>query len=101
MDFYRSVKQTKQVILSNTTATRIRQDAAKSFSGSLSSLNSGEKTQKIITLLSIFASKRNDIGYHFGMNYIGAVLISVFPSESDAFIMFCHIIEIVYPEVTL
>ncbi|CAG9310827.1 unnamed protein product [Blepharisma stoltei] len=98
MEYYRSVKLTKQVILVNSIAQRIKQDALKSFSGSLSSLNSGERIQKIVTLLSIFASKRNDIGYCFGMNFIAAVLVSVFSSESDAFIMFCYIIEKVFPE---
>ena len=35
----------------------------------------------------------------YGMQYIAAILTGMFVVEADAFIMFCHIYENVYPSV--
>lgn len=75
----------------------IREDAGRTYIGSLSVLNTSIREKQLITLLSLFACKRPDIGYDSGMNYLMAVLLSVFSTESDAFVMFAHIIENIYP----
>lgn len=49
-------------------------------------------------LLTLFALKRPDIGYHAGMNMLLCPLLNVFSSDTDAFIMFSHIIEEIYPK---
>lgn len=75
----------------------IREDAGRTYVGSLSVLNAPSREKQLVTLLSLFACKRPDIGYDSGMNYLMAVLLSVFSTESDAFVMFSHIVENIYP----
>lgn len=75
----------------------IREDVGRTFVGSLSVLNAPNREKQMVTMLSLFVCKRPDIGYDSGMNYLMAVLLSVFSTESDAFVMFSHIIENVYP----
>ena len=75
----------------------IREDAGRTYVGSLSVLKAPNREKQLVTLLSLFACKRPDIGYDSGMNYIMAVLLSVFSTESDAFVMFSHIVENIYP----
>ena len=65
----------------------------------MSAIESEEHYTKILNILGMFALKRPDIGYHSGMNRIVALLLSVFQSEGDIFVMFCHIIENLFPKV--
>jgi hypothetical protein len=99
LNFYREKKSMKQVSLSIATATSIREDLKKTYVGTLISLKSNQKFSQAAAILSIFALKRPDIGYHYGMNFIVAIMLHVFGGEGDAFVMFCHLIENVYPEV--
>lgn len=48
-------------------------------------------------LLTLFAIKRPDIGYHSGMNMLICALLGVFSSDADVFIMFAHVVEEIYP----
>lgn len=56
------------------------------------------KINSLISLLSIFSAKRPDIGYRYGMNFTAALILSIFSNEGDAFVMFCHLMENVYPQ---
>ncbi|CAG9313000.1 TBC1D2_1 [Blepharisma stoltei] len=97
LHFFHTIKNQKQVTISANIAKQIRKEAPESYIGALSALKGEEKIQKIVTILSMFVSKRADIGYHSGMNFIVAVLLEVFKLESDTFVMLCHIIEKIYP----
>ena len=77
----------------------LKLESAKAFPLSMSSLENEGKKQKILNVLSIFVLKRPDISYYSGMNHIAALLFSVFSNESDGFVMFCHIIENLFPRV--
>ena len=63
------------------------------------SLKVNDCREKIEKIIRMFILKRPDIGYHDGMNQQVAFLLSIFSLESDVFIIFCYIIENVYPEV--
>ena len=54
---------------------------------------------KVEKILAVFIIKRPDLGYHYCMNYIVAFLFSIYHLEADVFVMFCHIIENIYPSV--
>jgi hypothetical protein len=99
LDFYRLRKSEKHVTLTNSIVISIREDLKNTYIGPLSQLKESGKLQQIASILSIFAAKRSDIGYHYGMNFIAAVMVNVFPGESDAFVMFSHTIENVFPSV--
>lgn len=46
----------------------------------------------------MFVLKRPDIGYHNGMTYIIGLLLSVFAQESEIFIVFSYLVEVVFPD---
>ncbi|CAG9317037.1 TBC1D2_2 [Blepharisma stoltei] len=98
LHFFHAAKNQKQVTIPTNTAKNIRKESAESYISALSVWKAEEKIQKISTVLSIFAYKRPDIGYHSGMNFLVAILLEVFKLESDIFLMLCHIIEKIYPE---
>lgn len=98
-EFYKKVKFENQIILPSNVAYKIREEAGKTYNGILSSLKSPIRITKIVTVLSLFALKRPDIGFHPGMNFIVAIILSVADSESDAFILFSHLIENIFPVV--
>ena len=60
-------------------------------------MNSDEKVSKIVSFLGMFALKRPDIGYHYGMTYMIGLLLSIFSSENEVFLLFCYIIEMIFP----
>jgi Rab-GTPase-TBC domain len=53
----------------------------------------------LLLIICCFLFKRPDISYYYGMHHIVIVLFSVFSTEADVFVMFCHIIENIYPGV--
>lgn len=57
-----------------------------------------DKVKKIVSNLGIFALKRPDIGYHFGFTFIMGFLHTVFTVDQEAFVVFCYIIEKIFPE---
>ena len=90
MDEFEFSQQLKDKIVSSSN------DAYSETMVSLKVLNN---TIKIETILMYFALKRPDIGYQDGMNHLAAFLCSVFQLETDIFVIFCHIIENIFPEV--
>lgn len=101
MEFYRETKERREISLPNLTVRSINDDVQKTYSANLSSLveNNNFKERELTNVLSIFASKRPDIGYSSGMSKIAGVIVQMFKLESDAFVMFAHTIENVFPKV--
>lgn len=77
----------------------IKKDVSEVYNNSMMMLKTGKYQQRLELILSYFAIKRPDIGYHRGMSYIAGFLISNFSIEADAFIMLSHILENIYPDV--
>ena len=94
-NFFKEATSKGQVKLAPETVQEIKASVQR-LSGPFSELHGIQ--QKLTTLLSLFCFRRPDIGCQEGMNYIAGVLFSVFSMESDVFIVFCHIIENVFPE---
>ena len=94
-EFYDSLKSRKQVSISLKVIQSIKNDV-KSIAGPHILIDE-EKIAKAVNVLAIFVHRREEVTYEFGMNYIAAVLLIVFNDEKKAFVMFCHIIEKVFP----
>jgi hypothetical protein len=77
----------------------LMKEALISFPRVLSEYETQENITKVFNVLSIFFLGRQEITYKAGMNEICAMLLTVFSSESDTFVMFSHIIENVFPRV--
>ena len=58
-----------------------------------------KQTDSIVRIIRMFMHKREDIGVAFGMQYMAAIFSAMFIVETDAFIMFCHVYENLYPSV--
>ena len=99
LSFYTGLKSQQQIVLSVALANYLKIESGKSFPFTMHAIERLDHYQKILNILSMFVLKRPDISYHSGMNHIVALLLSVFNSESDVFVMFCHIIENVFPRV--
>jgi hypothetical protein len=67
--------------------------------GSFGTLKDKTLGKKVEKLLCYFHLKRKDIPFTGGMQYIAGFLLGVFCNEADAFVMFCHFIENIYPSV--
>jgi hypothetical protein len=65
----------------------------------MSSIEEKTDPSRILNVISIFYIKRPDFCYKPGLNLIVALLCSVFVAESDAFVMFAHIMENLFPRV--
>lgn len=76
---------------------QLQSDCAKAFLGPLASLASPAREEALPRLLNLFTRKRADIGYVSGMSHILALLLHVYQSEADAFGVFCHVVERVFP----
>lgn len=96
-EFYDVVKAKKQVVVSLEIIGCIKSDAQRTFGLHLAELSTEERVVRIVNVLAIFVTKNSEIGYHFGMTFIVGLLLSVFSNEKEVFVMFCHIIENVYP----
>ena len=96
--FYKEISAQKKLSLPTWKYEKLKQEAANSFLGPLAPLEVPGSQQKVVNLLSIFCQKRPDIDYHQGMNFIAVVTLSVFSLETDAFLIFCHIVEKVFPQ---
>lgn len=101
MNFYKQTKERQEISLPNLVVRSINDDVEKIYSANFSSLveNNNFKRREILNILSIFASKRPDIGYTTGMNKIAGVIVQMFNQEVDAFVMFAHTIENIFPKV--
>ena len=77
----------------------IKKDVSEVYNNSMAMLKVAKYQQRLELILSYFVVKRPDIGYHRGMSYIAAFLISNFSIEADSFIMLSHILENIYPDV--
>ena len=79
------------------TQSTLEAACAHTYTGSLAALGTQGKEVSLLKLLSLFITKRPDIGYFPGMANLMAISLHVFPSENAAFGVFCHLIERIFP----
>ncbi|CAG9334185.1 unnamed protein product [Blepharisma stoltei] len=96
IDYFQSAKSQELNDLPN--GNKAFDDSQNVWTGPLASLKTPDREEKISRIINIFINKRPDIGYAYGMKNIAAVLVVIFTVESDAFVIFAHIIENVFPE---
>lgn len=101
MDFYQQTKDRREISLPNLVVRSINDEVHKIYSANFTSLveSNNFKEREVVNVLSIFACKRPDIGYVTGLNKIAGVIVQMFKLESDAFVMFSHTVENVFPQV--
>ncbi|OMJ72167.1 hypothetical protein SteCoe_29460 [Stentor coeruleus] len=90
---YKIFKSRQDLQIPEKTLEQIHLSCVGSF-GSLKDKTLGKRVEKI---LFYFLLKRKDIPFTSGMQYIAGFLLGVFCNEADAFVMFCHFIENIYP----
>ena len=52
---------------------------------------------RIVNCIGMFVLKRPEIGYHYGMTYLVGLILSIFSAENEIFLLFCYLIEAVFP----
>ncbi|OMJ89576.1 hypothetical protein SteCoe_8282 [Stentor coeruleus] len=90
---YKIIKSSRDLQIPEKTLEQVHLSCIGSFE-SLKDKTLGKKVEK---LLCYFLMKRKDIQFTGGMQFIASFLLGIFCNEADAFVMFCHFIENIYP----
>ncbi|OMJ75316.1 hypothetical protein SteCoe_25548 [Stentor coeruleus] len=96
--FYRETKTLRQITIPARSVSEIRKDAAKTVCLHIKTMETEDKVKKIVSNLGMFVLKRPDIGYHYGFTFIMGFLHTVFTVDQEAFVVFCYIVEKIFPE---
>lgn len=98
IELYRKAVGSEDQILHNALNLTLKRDINKI---TLNQPNAQEKSEKLLSVLTIFLCQFPEILYHSGLCSISYALLEVFPQESEAFLMLCHLILTVFPKVSL
>lgn len=96
LNSYQALTTQQTFTLSQALLDRIKAEAERAVAAFPTQAKE-EWYSRCTVLLTLFALKRPDIGYHSGMNMILCALLGVFSSDTDVFIMFAHVVEEIYP----
>ena len=94
-NFFSTMQANKSISLGEGLAARIREDMAKT-STSYTYLDS---TPKIFLIMGIYFKRNAESIYRSGMISLLHIILSIYQSECDTFIIFSHLIENIYPKV--
>jgi hypothetical protein len=94
-DFFSTARADKSIVLADGLAARIREDLAKN--AMFYSYQDSNPT--ILLIMAVFFKRNPKIVYKAGMISLLHVVLKMYQSESDTFIVFAHLIEKIYPKV--